>query len=109
MAKTKPANDLKNTMVEKQSKVSGRIGGARPGAGRPKGSLDKGNALIREMVVLALDQLGGVKYLATTAKSHPAAFLALLGKVMPIQIEGGGGGPLEAKLTIEYVRPNPAA
>lgn len=74
---------------EKESKKSNGKGGARPGAGRPKGSLDKGNALIREMIVAALDELGGVEYLKTTAASHPAAFLSLLGKVMPVQVEGG--------------------
>ena len=43
---------------EKQSNNSNR-GGTRPGAGRPKGSLDKGNALIREMVAEALNRAGG--------------------------------------------------
>lgn len=77
-------------MDEKQSKKStGKKGGARPGAGRPKGSLDKGNALIRELIVSALDGVGGVEYLKSTAVSHPAAFLSLVGKVMPIQVEGG--------------------
>ncbi len=74
---------------EKESKKSIGKGGARPGAGRPKGSLDKGNAMIRELIVKALDNLGGTKYLEQTAKSHPAAFLSLLGKVMPVQLEGG--------------------
>lgn len=75
---------------EKESKNSnGRRGGKRDGAGRPKGALDKGNALIREMIVEALDGVGGVEYLQDTAKSHPAAFLSLIGKVMPIQVEGG--------------------
>lgn len=101
-----PGTELAN---EKQSDLSPRkkTGGARPGAGRPKGSLDKGNALIRELIVGALDRLGGVDYLIRSAESHPAAFLSLLGKVMPIQVEGAGGGPVQAKLTIEYVRPNP--
>jgi hypothetical protein len=77
-----------SVMAEKQSKKSAK-GGARAGAGRPKGALDKGNALIREMIVEALNGVGGVQYLQTTANSHPAAFLALVGKVMPVQVEGG--------------------
>jgi hypothetical protein len=80
---------------EKESKVSTGKGGARPGAGRPKGSLDKGNALIREMIVEALDEAGGVEYLQGVARSHPAAFLSLIGKVMPIQVTGEGGGPVQ--------------
>jgi hypothetical protein len=64
-------------------------GEKRPGQGRPKGSIDKGNALIRELICQALDESGGVEYLKAAAQSHPAAFLALVGKVMPIQVEGG--------------------
>lgn len=82
-------------MPEKQSKLSTGKGGARPGAGRPKGSLDKGNALIRDMITQALDEAGGVEYLKEAAISHPAAFLALIGKVMPIQVSGEGGGPIK--------------
>ena len=80
-------------MSEKLSNKSGP-GGKRPGAGRPKGSPDKGNTMIREMIVQALDGAGGVDYLIATANSHPAAFLALIGKVMPIQVSGEGGGPV---------------
>jgi len=73
-------------MSEKQSTKSKR-GGARPNAGRPKGSLDKGNAAIREMVVDALHAVGGVEYLVGLATSHPAVFSNLVSKVMPTQIE----------------------
>lgn len=90
-------------MPEKQSKQSTGRGGARPGAGRPKGSVDKGNALIREMIVDALDTVGGVEYLAEIARSHPTAFLSLVGKVMPIQLTGDGGGPLQGHVTLEVV------
>jgi hypothetical protein len=88
---------------EKKSKKSNGRGGLRLNAGRPKGSLDKGNAMIREMIVEALDGVGGVEYLQETAKSHPAAFLSLIGKVMPVQIAGEGGGPVKHSLTVEFV------
>lgn len=93
-------------MSEKQTKLSTGRGGKREGAGRPKGSLDKGNALIREMIVKALDEAGGVEYLVETARSHPAAFLSLIGKTMPLQVTGDGGGPLQAKVSVEFVNPN---
>jgi len=89
-------------MSEKQSKKSTGRGGKREGAGRPAGSLDKGNALIREMIVEALDQAGGVEYLVRQANAKPAAFLALIGKVMPVQIEGAKGGPIEHSLTVTF-------
>ena len=46
------------------------------------------------MIVDALNDVGGVKYLADVAGSHPAAFLSLIGKVMPVQISGPNGGPI---------------
>lgn len=62
--------------------------------GRPKGSLDKGNASIREMIVTALTDLGGSKYFVHVAKSRPDAFLALIGRLLPTQVVGAGGAPL---------------
>jgi hypothetical protein len=93
--------------MQKQSKNSNR-GGARPGAGRPKGSLDKGNAMIREMIVDALDGVGGVEYLQETARSHPAAFLSLIGKVMPVQIAGDEDNPLRHVHKVELVGVGPS-
>lgn len=100
-----PNNPLGDSLMsnEKESKKSGKPkrlnpgkrGGVRPGAGRPKGSLDTGTRLIREMVVEALDHAGGVAYLASVAQSNPSAFLSLVGKVMPVQVEGSGGGLIQ--------------
>lgn len=86
-------------MNEKQSKLSAR-GGARRGAGRPKGSLDKGNAILREMIVDALEAKGGVEYLMEKAETHPQAFMSLLGKVLPMQVTGEGGG--EIKVSVKW-------
>ena len=88
-------------MLENQSSQS-RHGGKRPGAGRPKGALDKGNALIREMVAQALNQAGGVDYLARVAESHPGPFLGLVGKVLPIQVTGEDGGAVQHSLQIRF-------
>jgi hypothetical protein len=88
---------------DKESKKSNGRGGARPGSGRPKGALDHGNAAIRELIVMALDKVGGVDYLATVAASHPPAFLALIGKVMPLQVTGAEGQPLIPP-TFNFVR-----
>ena len=91
-------------MTEKQSRYAvkspGR-GGARKNSGRPKGSKDKGNAMIREMIVQALDAAGGVSYLQEKAESHPQAFLALIGKVMPIQVEGGDS-PVQHTMKVTF-------
>jgi len=88
--------------MDNQSKKSNGRGGKRPGAGRPKGSLDKGNALIRELIVSALDELGGTAYLVDKAQSHPAAFLALIGRTMPLQVTGDGGGAVQHAIRVTF-------
>ena len=90
-------------MSEKQTKLSTGRGGKRTGAGRPKGSIDKGNAAIRELIAMALHELGGVEYLKSTAMSHPAAFLSLIGKTMPLQVTGEGGGAVKMELSAPWL------
>lgn len=86
-------------MNEKQTNLSsvGR-GGKRPGAGRPKGSLDKGNAALRDMLSKALKLEGGVAYLRTLARNEPKAFASLLGKLLPLQVTGAEGRTLAQEL-----------
>ena len=92
-------------MAEKESKKSTGRGGKRAGAGRPAGSLDKGNALIRDMLADALNELGGVDYLVRCGNDSrtKAAFLGLIGKMMPTQETGEGGGPVQTVARIELV------
>jgi hypothetical protein len=72
-------------------------GEKRPNQGRPKGVTNKDTALIRDMIAQALDDAGGVEYLSSVARSHPGPFLALVGKVMPVQVTGANGGPIEVR------------
>jgi len=76
-------------------KQTAGIGKGTPGPGRKKGVPNKNTALIRDMIVQALDNAGGVEYLTSIAQSHPAPFLALIGKVLPVQLTGADGGPIE--------------
>lgn len=69
-------------------------GGRRAGAGRPKGVPNKLNATIKEMVLGALGDVGGQRYLADRALDQPVAFMGLLGRVLPLQITGENGGAL---------------
>lgn len=64
------------------------------GQGRPKGSPNKDTADIRALIVGALHKAGGVDYLARQAEANPVAFLNLIGKVMPLQLAGQGGGAI---------------
>jgi hypothetical protein len=78
-------------------------GEKRPGQGRPKGSLDGNNRLIRTMVAEALEQAGGIDYLVERAHDPrtASAFLSLIGKVMPVQVTGEDGGPVQQVVRIE--------
>lgn len=68
--------------------------GKKAGPGRPKGALNKVNAELKDMILGALSDAGGQKYLAEQARNNPGPFLALIGKVLPHQITGEGGGPV---------------
>jgi hypothetical protein len=58
--------------------------------GRQKGSGNRINRDIKEMVVQALSEAGGVKYLVQCAHKQPVAFLGLVGRVLPLTIAGKG-------------------
>jgi hypothetical protein len=74
------------------------LGGKREGSGRKKGVPNKINADLKEMILGALSDVGGRDYLALRAKDTPAAFLTLVGKVLPMQLAGEGGGPVTINL-----------
>lgn len=67
----------------------------RKTGGRQKGSPNKTTAQLKDMVLQALAESGGVDYLKQTAIEHPAAFMTLLGKVLPLQVTGESGGPIQ--------------
>jgi hypothetical protein len=80
-------------------------GEKRPKQGRPKGTLNKNNQAIRDMIADALNQVGGVEYLAERANDPKtaSAFLSLVGKVMPIQVTGENGDAIKTVTRIELV------
>lgn len=65
--------------------------------GRTKGTPNKFNADLRDMIQGALNDVGGRDYLAAQARDNPAAFLTLVGKTLPKEIVGSGGGDLIPK------------
>lgn len=65
------------------------------GRGRPKGVPNKNTALVKDMILQALEGAGGAKYLQRQATENPAAFMTLIGKVLPTQLTGEGGGPVQ--------------
>lgn len=54
--------------------------------GRKHGHLNATTKDVKAKILKALDMVGGEKYLAQVARTHPAAFIALVGKVLPMQV-----------------------
>jgi hypothetical protein len=81
--------------------------GTRPpnaGKGRKAGVPNKVTGALKDMVLQALGNAGGVDYLEKQAKENPVAFLTLVGKVLPLQIGAPGDGM--KKLVIEWQSPS---
>lgn len=74
--------------------------------GRPKGSQNVITRDVKEMIVQALTNAGGEAYLTRQAKENPKAFLALLGRVLPLQVSGSDGGPIKAAIEVVFVGSN---
>jgi hypothetical protein len=66
--------------------------------GRTKGTPNKTTALLKDAILKAAEDAGDkdglVGYLTRQAGANPTAFLALLGKVLPLQISGDSESPL---------------
>lgn len=88
----------------KLTRTAFKKGEKKPKQGRPKGVLNKNNQAIRDMIAAALDQVGGVEYLAERANDPrtASAFLSLIGKVMPIQVTGEDGGAVKHQITVRF-------
>ena len=77
------------------------------GKGRGKGNLNKNTAAIKEMIEGALKDAGGQAYLTKQANENPAAFMGLLGKILPkdVNLGGQGGGPIIVEMVKRIVDP----
>lgn len=74
---------------------SPRIGKSRrgnAGKGRKPGSKNKIPSSVKEMILQALQNVGGAEYLERQAVENPSAFLSLLGKLIPQEIDASVEG-----------------
>jgi hypothetical protein len=74
------------------------------GSGRQKGTPNKITRLLKDMIVTALEEEGGVDYLRRQPNENPTAFMTLVGKVIPLQITGDPDNPVTIT-RIELVAP----
>jgi len=59
--------------------------------GRRKGTPNKSNAALKEMILGALADVGGQKYLAEQARKGPQSFMTLVGRVLHMTVAAGEG------------------
>ena len=90
----------------------------KSGKGRPKGSKNKVNTLLKEAILLAAadvgdqiaagtDEEGGLRaYLRNAAVTETKAFLALLGRILPTEAKGDPDHPVVEHVTIEFIPPD---
>lgn len=72
------------------------------GKGKKPGTLNKTTKMLKEAIIEAAEAVGEdgkgkaglVGYLKAVAKADKKSFSMLLGKVLPMQLSGPGGGPI---------------
>ena len=116
LAKTQKKTGLTNKLIKKSDgnqsrEPDGRYknGGARPGAGRPKGSPNRLSHSLKEMILASLDDVGGRAYLARLAIENSSAYASLIGKVLPTTLaadESNGGVGAQIVFTRVIVHPD---
>ena len=66
----------------------------------------KATKALKDMILAALDKAGGEAYLEKQAETNPVAFMTLIGKVLPMQVQGTGDkGEIVHRVIREIVRP----
>jgi len=84
--------------VSKSAANTNLTGGSR------KGKPNKSTAALKDMILGALDESGGVSYLVKRANDPrtASAFLSLVGKVLPMQVTGANGEALAVTLNVKF-------
>lgn len=72
-------------------------------AGRVAGTPNKHTAAVKEMILNALESAGGEDYLFNQAIKNPTAFMTLLGKTVPSDLNAKLSGLVNVKGVLEVV------
>ncbi|MFG1340382.1 hypothetical protein [Xanthobacter autotrophicus] len=75
----------------------------KAGPGRPKGKPNRTTTMLKDAILQAAENVGQdgagkggtTGYLQRLALEEPKAFATLLGRVLPLQVTGEGGGPVK--------------
>lgn len=70
---------------------------------RPVGSKNTKANELKNAIINSLDRVGGIEYLVKQAEANPVAYMSLIGKVLPKDVNMGGqeDNPLEVIQRIE--------
>jgi len=78
-----------------------KVGLDRTKTGRAKGTTNKVTKELKDMILGALADVGGQAYLAQQAIDNPGAFMGLIGKVLPKDLN------IQADASINIILHNP--
>jgi hypothetical protein len=79
--------------------MAGRKPGGKKTGGRKPGTPNKLTADVKAMILGSLARAGGEDYLLARSADQPVAYMTLVGKVLPLQITGEGGGAIIIQAT----------
>jgi hypothetical protein len=71
-----------------------------PGSGRKPGQSNHLTGALKDLILKALADAGGSDYLLEQSKANPTAFMALVGRVLPLQVKDGGRDPQMPKQVV---------
>lgn len=71
--------------------------------GRAKGQGNKISGMAKENIAAVFVRLGGTAAMARWAKKNQTEFYRLYGRLLPHEVTGENGGPVQAKVTVEFV------
>ncbi|NTU49549.1 MAG: hypothetical protein HGA87_01400 [Desulfobulbaceae bacterium] len=78
----------------------------KTGGGNRRGIPNKTTKALKDMILGALEGVGGEKYLMEQAKENPGPFMALVGKVLPstLNVSGADGGPIQHSFNFTVIK-----
>lgn len=79
--------------------------GRKTGGGSRKGVPNKLTSDVKGMILAALDKAGGVAYLLEQSQKNPAAFMTLVGKVLPTTLASDPESPVVHRIEVVAVNP----
>lgn len=63
------------------------IGKGKPGPGRKAGGANKIGQELQSMLKASLSRVGGIEYLVRQAEENPTAYMTMISKLLPKQVE----------------------